>query len=71
MEDQVNPYEVRQLDAHHEVLSETQVLASSYHAALRQLADVAQEARRIEVYKNGERAGSIDANYWRRNVRRK
>jgi hypothetical protein len=71
-ENRVISYQVRQVNAHAEVLSQTQVLAPSYGAVLRKLADVSEQAHRIEVYdQDGERAGAITADYWRHWVHRR
>lgn len=62
----VSSYTVRQLDSDGQVVSEKQVAAHSYSAALRELRDVVDEAQRIEVFnREGEKAGEIGVDYWR------
>ena len=66
----MDPYTVRQLDADGEVLSEKRVEAQNYDGVLRQLKKIAREVRRIEVYdQDGNRAGEINADFWRQRVR--
>lgn len=68
----MNPYQVRQLDAHGEVLAEEQVLAQNYDGVLRQLRDVSDGAKRIEVFnREGEKAGEANVDFWRQKVRRR
>ena len=68
----MNPYKVRQIDALGQVLSEKQVAAQTYNAALRQLDDVLDETQRIQVFNDvGEKAGEMNVDYWRRTMRRR
>jgi hypothetical protein len=65
-------YNIVQLDTHGNVLAEKPVSAQDYTAALRKLADVARDAKRIVVYYcEGKKAGEIDVDYWRHRVRRR
>jgi hypothetical protein len=65
----VNSYQVRQLAKDGKVLSEVQVEAHDYNAALRQLKEVFRESQRIEVYNEyGKKAGEMRVDYWRRMV---
>jgi len=57
----MNPYQVRQVDSEGDVLAETQVLAHNYDAVLRQLNEVPDATKRIEVYNHdGEKAGEAN-----------
>jgi len=61
-----NPYSLRQLDEHGDVLSEKHVVAKSCSAAMRELKDVAVGADRIVVYnEEGNKAGEVNVDYWR------
>ena len=63
----MEPYKVRQVDAEGDVISETEVVAASYSAVLREVSEASTTVQRIEVYdQNGERAGAVDVDYWRR-----
>lgn len=67
----VVPYRLRQVDAQGQVLSETEVAAHSYSAALRELDDVVETAQRIEVLNDrAEKAGEVNVDYWRLKWRR-
>jgi hypothetical protein len=67
----MEPYMVRQVDEEGEVLSENEVMAPSYSAVLRQISETSSRVQRIEVYnQEGDRAGAVDVDYWRRTVRR-
>ena len=62
----VKPYCIRQFDSQGQVVSEREVEAPDYTAALRQLTDVCDGARRIEVCNaDGEKAGEMSVDYWR------
>lgn len=68
----MNPYRVRQLDEHGDVLAEKHVVAPNYDAVLRQLKDVPDNTSRIEVYnEEGERAGEANVDFWRQKLRRR
>ncbi len=62
----LSPYTVRQMTTEGQVVSERQVAAQSYSAALREMGKVSEEAQRIEVFNSeGEKAGEIGADHWR------
>ena len=62
----MRPYQVRQLDTDGQVVSEEHVTADNYRAALRQLGEIVDGARRIEVYNDeGEKVGETSVDYWR------
>jgi hypothetical protein len=59
------------LDSQGELLDESEVLAPSYRSALQQIKEASDNVKRIEVYnQNGERAGAVEAGYWRRAMSR-
>ena len=63
-------YTVRQIDTDGRILAEKQVEAHDYNVALRQIGNVIEGAKRIEVYnQQGEKAGQIHVDYWRKKVR--
>ena len=63
-------YNIRQLDVNGHVLSEIQVEAQDYSATLRQLKDVFECTRRIEVHnKAGDKVGETSVDYWRHTIR--
>ena len=67
----MNSYKVRQLDVDSRVLSETHVEGPSYNGVSRDLNAVVEGTQRIEVYNDeGEKAGTMGVDYWRRKVRR-
>lgn len=63
----MEPYKVRQVGAEGDVISETEVLAASYSAVLREITEASASVQRIEVYdQKGDRVGAVDVDYWRR-----
>ncbi len=67
----MNSYKVLQLDVDGRVLSETHVEGPSYNGVIRDLNAVVEGTQRIEVYNDeGEKAGTMGVDYWRRKVRR-
>ena len=68
----MEPYKVRQVDAEGDVISETEVLAASYSAVLREITEASASVQRIEVYdQKGDRVGAVDVDYWRRMMPRR
>jgi hypothetical protein len=65
-DDAANPYTVKQIDEQGDVLSETRVVARSYSSALREMDRPVEGVDKIEVYnQGGEKAGEVNAEYWR------
>lgn len=61
----MKPYSIRQLDSQGHVVSQREVEAPDYTAALRQLKDVCDDTQRIEVCNGaGDKAGEISVDYW-------
>ena len=64
-------YTVRQVDADGEIVSERHLEDTSADAVLRQLHDINQVTRRVDVYDaSDQRVRQIGGDYWRQKYRR-